>query len=623
MPIIQAQETEYSLTEILEYFTVDELKKMLALFNQPVKPTRKADVIAVIVLQYDGDGLTRLWSRLDDLQQAAVAETIYSDDGVYDAGRFVAKYGSRPTGSPAQKIGTMYGSSNSISVLDLFIFKGRVPSDLRARLIKFVPPPRPTALTVLDETPTSVDVAWVSYDYDTGSRKRQVNKMSVPVTILETERLALEDAVSMLRAVEAGKIQVSDKTKLPVSATLKETSMLISGGDFYSEPQTIDDDEYTGSEIGPIKAFAWPMLLQGGGLAEISGKKLRLTAAGQKATRMPPVDVLRSLWKKWLSSTILDELRRIDVIKGQTGRGQRGLTALSKRRAPIVMALGDCPPGKWVSVSDFERYMTAMNYDFEVTRDLWSLYVASAEYGSLGYDGSGQVLESRYLLCFLFEYAATLGLIDVCYIPPELAPRDYRDMWGTDDLEFFSRYDGLMAFRVNSLGAYCLGKSNAYVEAPLERRPALHVLPNHEIVQAGDRLPSGDMLLLGIYAEKVSDSVWKLDQSKMLTALEAGNDIARLREFLQARSAHELPDTVLHFLSDLESRSHLLADVGIARLIECKDKAIAAMIAGDTRTGRLCKLAGERHLVVQDDQMAAFRRALRSAGYVLPTSSGN
>jgi hypothetical protein len=37
------------------------------------------------------------------------------------------------------------------------------------------------------------------------------------------------------------------------------------------------------------------------------------------------------------------------------------------------------------------------------------------EYGSLGHDGfhSWDILQMRYLLCFLFEYAAALGIIDV------------------------------------------------------------------------------------------------------------------------------------------------------------------------------------------------------------------
>ena len=75
-------------------------------------------------------------------------------------------------------------------------------------------------------------------------------------------------------------------------------------------------------------------------------------------------------------------------------------------------------------------------------------------------DGGIPTLEaalSEFMLCLLLEYAATLGLIDVALIPPAGARRDYGGLWGTDELVYFSRYDGLMYFRVTPLGAYCLG----------------------------------------------------------------------------------------------------------------------------------------------------------------------
>ena len=40
----------------------------------------------------------------------------------------------------------------------------------------------------------------------------------------------------------------------------------------------------------------------------------------------------------------------------------------------------------------------------------------------------------------LFEYAATLGMIDVAYVDPEGARTDFRRLWGVDELRFLSRY---------------------------------------------------------------------------------------------------------------------------------------------------------------------------------------
>ncbi|WP_371658290.1 hypothetical protein [Streptomyces sp. NBC_00280] len=55
--------------------------------------------------------------------------------------------------------------------------------------------------------------------------------------------------------------------------------------------------------------------------------------------------------------------------------------------------------------------------------------MAGAAYGSLSYDGfhDWPLHEGRYALAVLFEYAATLGLIRIEYVPPVGAREDYRD----------------------------------------------------------------------------------------------------------------------------------------------------------------------------------------------------
>lgn len=146
--------------------------------------------------------------------------------------------------------------------------------------------------------------------------------------------------------------------------------------------------------------------------------------------------------------------------------------------------------GSWVRTDEFFRYMQAAGFDFEVTRDPWELYVEEQEYGSLGYEGFGEwsILQGRYTLCFLFEYAARLGVVDVAYVPPEGARQDFRDLWGVDDLDFFSRYDGLLYFRLTPLGTYCLGLADEYVPTQVRARAAISVLPSLKINVTGDAL---------------------------------------------------------------------------------------------------------------------------------------
>jgi hypothetical protein len=174
-----------------------------------------------------------------------------------------------------------------------------------------------------------------------------------------------------------------------------------------------------------------------------------------------------------------------------------------------------------------------------------------------------------------------------------------------------------MYFRLTPLGAYCLDVDSNYQAPPVEVKPVLRVLPNLEIVAAGSDLEQSDRLALNAYATAVSDFVWRLDAGKLLAAIEAGRQMEEIREFLAARSGEALPGTVARLLDDVAERTTKIYDRGLARLVECADAALAALIANDTRTRKHCMLAGDRHLVVAGSSEAAFRRALREAGYLL------
>ena len=104
----------------------------------------------------------------------------------------------------------------------------------------------------------------------------------------------------------------------------------------------------------------------------------------------------------------------------------------------------------------------------------WRLYLEDPRHGSLGPAGpkAWNVLEGRYALCVLFEYAATLGVVDVAYTGAWGARADYRGLRGADGYDSLSRYDGLAAVRVNDLGAAILHDPGALpaLGLPVPRR---------------------------------------------------------------------------------------------------------------------------------------------------------
>ena len=604
---------------LAEHMNLDEIK-VLATLTKTRAPARKAELVEHILTFLKGDRLRTVWQGLDDLQKAAVAEVVHSGDTTFPAARFRAKYGRLPDFGSVSR----WSRDRPPTALRFFFYAierggGVMPDDLKERLTAFVPPPVAVTVKSLEELPATYDRPFERWNATT---KKQVQGTEpVPLTVRETERSAQRELLSVLRLVDAGKVAVSDKTRRASAATIDAITAVLDGGDYY--PFVPPTDRWHDENAGPMRAFAWPLLIQVGGLAQRSGARLTLTKAGRKALAEPAAQTLKTLWEKWTDSTVLDELSRIECVKGQTGKGKRGLTAVASRREAIADTLAECPVHRWIAADELLRLVRASGHDFAVSRNTWHLYIGELQYGSLGDEGAAGLLEERYLLCLLFEYAATLGLVDVAFIPPAGARRDYHGLWGTDDLPFFSRYDGLLFVRVTALGAYCLGTAEDYKPVPVQLKPVLRVLPNLEIAAIGADLEPGDRLALDAYAVRTADLVWQLEAGQLLAAIEAGRSVDEIREFLSARSGAPLPDTVVRLLADVAERCARVHDRGLARLVECAEPALAALIANDTRTRKHCMRTGERHLVVPVSSEAAFRRALRDVGYLLASGGAS
>ncbi|HWF23916.1 MAG TPA: helicase-associated domain-containing protein [Solirubrobacteraceae bacterium] len=595
-----------TVEEALSAINVPCVKQLAGLLESGPLPTRKAELIALVSTRLEREAILRqLWGRLDETQRAAVAEVVHGSSAHLQLNQFRAKYGRTPDFGALND----HARSGAPTLLSLFFFGGlTMPDDLRARLGTFVPRPAAVALAALDELPEAVEQTWTVYD--SSARRHREEADLVALTVRETERAAVQELATTLRLVESGKLAVSDKTRRPTAASVRVLAEALAGGDFYGEEQ---------DDVGPIRAFAWGMLVHAAGLAELRGSRLALTRTGVKALGAEPATVIRAIWRRWLATRILDELARVDAIKGQTGKGKRGLTAVAERRETVASALADCPAGRWVGVDELFRYMRAAGHRFEVTRNAWTLYIGDAGYGSLGYDGSSgwHILQARYALCLLFEYAATLGLIDVAYVPPAGARPDYTSLWGADHLDYLSRYDGLEYVRVTALGAWCLGIADTYEPPRFAPAPVFTMLANLELALIGAPLEYADRLVLERYAEQTSDRVWRLDREKLLAAVEQGDSVAGVREFLIARATTPIPAPVASLLDDVAHRAERLVDRGPMRVIECADPALVALLANDSRTRALCIAAGEVRLLVPSDCEPAFRRAVRKLGYAV------
>jgi len=590
-----------TLHDILWDLKNDDLRCRLKLLGiKPLSP-KKADLIDALKAAYQDNGLKEIWGSLGDLERAAVAETCYHTGLFYEPARIQAKYGASPPFSKKNTPGRYdYGwNPKTATRLNLFLYSPRnepgeriIPSDLAEGLKRFVA--KPSALRV-------------------ATLKAPVKEEGLFVR--ETEHEALVEVPALLRLADQGGLGISEKTGKVSPTICRKIMDCLIGGDFFPpelayRPQKKSYEQ----EIGPIKPVAWARLLKNAKFFTLNGSKSKLTPAGTKAMSWPPEQVIRHLWEKWLNAKDYDEFNRVEAIKGQKRKGH--ITAKPDRRYAIHDALSDCPPGKWIALDKFSDFMQGAGFEFEVTRDPWKLYLCDAQYGSLGYSGCGgwNIIQFRYLLCVLFEYAATLGLIDIAYVHPRFALSDYRDQWGADELEWLSRYDGLRAFRMTQLGAYCLGLREDYKPAMPSSSLGLTVLPSLRIRLSAGTLQPAEKMLLETWAEPVASDTWNLHTGRTLDAVERGQSAADFADFLRRHDDQELPETVEAFLLNAERDGQALKTGGEATFVHCRDAATAALLCDQKELHGHCHQCGETLLAVTTAQMPKFRRVARSLG---------
>jgi hypothetical protein len=210
-------------------------------------------------------------------------------------------------------------------------------------------------------------------------------------------------------------------------------------------------------------------------------------------------------------------------------------------------------------------------------------------------------------------------LFDIAYCPPHRLWPELRNSYGRDSHSFLGRYDGLLYVRLNPLGAWCLGEADSYSPPNVEPTAVFRVLPNHEIVATVPPDPA-TAAFLELFTDRKSDAVWSLAGEKTLLFMEGGGSLEELRAFLSAHSTGEIPGNVATWFDGLEQKSRSCRSAEKAVLLEWRDSAQAVLLASSSETSRLCHHAGENRLVVPASKLAAFTRAARRMGFILPKS---
>lgn len=532
-----------------------------------------------------------------------------------------------------------------------------MPAGLRDKLRKLLPKPPALECPSRSELPS----------HQTMTLEVLSTKTDVDIRVFAGESQVFAEISRVLAIIRNGKVKVSPATGRPTPAGLKALAgaLVLPEWNLAPSPEAsqdpkkrrprpgnytlpmpggraivfhdIDADESEGTSTSgtsheeaesldvseehknlPGRAYAWSIVVQQAQWAKPKGSTLVLTKLGETVAAGPTPEDLRPALRLLELDQDWDELSQVMGLRGLKGKGQRWLLPLADRRWPIMQTLRELPIGKWVSIADFERFMLALGHRLAVAEDdrgVMSLYFGSASYGYLTDE---ETLGRWILRVFLMQRLAPLGVIDIGYTNPHALDPELGSLWGTDDHDFFTPCDGLLYVRLTNLGAYCLGKADTY-EAPVVERPRyLRVLPNLEIVPTKlAAAPLEDALFLDRFAKR-QGSTWVISPASLLAFLEEGGKLDEIPRFLEQRADQALPDTVRQLLTDTGRRATVLGEPEAALLIPVNDTHVAHLIAHDPKAREVCRLAGDRHLVVLEKNRRGFAAALRRLGFLPP-----
>ncbi|MFA0436896.1 hypothetical protein BCT78_10915 [Vibrio breoganii] len=579
---------------LIDYSTVDDLKfRIKSLPFSCAIPSRKAEVASVLFnALMNPDNLQSIWNHLSEVQKLALQEAVHNQAGYMDGFVFWSKYQKEPPSTEDWSLYRSRDKDNGDKALSPFFYPDRrygssrrIPNDLLAFLKPHVPlPPHfsvPTAIVDGDEIETS-----------------------------ETPQYTEAELNVLLNTIKVKKLKVSPKTGQPSKALLNQLCNKLN--EPYQKATSLDDES-----AKSIKAFGWIQILRAALWFKETNGELQINLK-KAALQQRHCDVIKQLFLDWKDRSEFDEFSRINQIKGQKGKGQKYFTNVLSRRDACIETLRSCPPEEWVSFDDYLRLMAVEGQFFNITFEPYSLYIGDSTYGRI-HDGT--FLTNAYSRCLIMEYFATLGIVDIAYVTPESAQDNYYDRWGQYDLDYLSIYDGLKYIRLTKLGAYVLGVVDTYIDVSESTKTSIALLPKNR-VQFMQPPTTSERVFLTNYADEVTDQVWQLCTSKILSHLENGGDLEEIQSFLSERDEQPyFPTQIEHLFKTLESNKNAVRLEGRFLLLKCDTESIAKNIASAPKLQKLCQRVGKDQLIIPEGKESLFRQLVHELAYAMPIQS--
>lgn len=536
-----------SIREEIEMLTVDEIKPRVKLLNLKTVSQRKADLInALVKFLSDEINVIDIWRDLSQWDKEIVERVVKIGGNTSDVyiGDIYKKYN-------IEKDGLRFGWGTSKlfdenSKANVFVAKWNIPQFICDILKKIFEP---------------VEIKFTPVDYEVEALFEMVNKDETEYEEGELKHIHIGDSyekdfLNVVKLINTAKLKVTNSKTIPnKTALVKMNDVLVNKEILTSEEEGIKD--ITRAEKS-TRNFAIFNLLVQSGIITTEKTDIILDEKAEEFLSCDIVDKCTMLLNSYIDSK-LDEIDRIRNMKIKT----EYIGGFSEIRNLVVDYVTKLPINAWVNIN---QIMNLIRRDkpgvlSEETGEMWAYY-----YYDRGYYGANSWSVTRRVIeVILLEYLSTLGLIDLI-IDEEYIEDDY---YYNQERVFRVKYVKLTEF-----GAYALEASDEYESSEIEEDRGIIVQPNFEIMVPEGNKKEIYSIKLEKFTEKLTDdrmSIYKLNFTSMIKALDEGIGIDYIIEYLKENTKSEIPQNVLMELEKWKEVSKRIK-IRTVTIVETDDK---------------------------------------------------
>ncbi len=280
----------------------------------------------------------------------------------------------------------------------------------------------------------------------------------------------------------------------------------------------------------------------------------------------------------------------------------------------------------WVSMSNLYTYCLYRGKDFEIIdrhQATHFLYYSQEDTEDRSFYTSRRtpVTNSLYGPALLAPFvkgtmflAAGFGLVDIAYDRPENDPAIRRK-----GKPYISVFDGLRYVRLSQLGAYVMGKSDAFTAA-VELPTARLTLDDRRLLITMEGEDKLKILILEKIGEPISESAFRVTYASFLKGCNNEADIQQKMKLFNEQISDAPPAVWTDFLKKIQARINPLTRAGNVVLYKLKpDPELISLVATDPILKEHILKAEDYHIAVENKHFRTVMDRLASFGYFIDT----